>query len=298
MHGMSARRYAKRAKLTVPDSVDETPSESGASRRSNVPRLSHNTRAAWSAARLQWRLSSTRSGWLSSLLGVLATVVVVGWLVGNGGTPVAVSYAAVGLFLMTVWGWTAFRGGWALSFEVQSGTLEMTMTSRTPLSLVLLGKLLVFVPLSAPLAVVSAVIVFAIARTPPEAAHWLLLVVAVLTTLVGIVALSYFLSPLTLLVGGRGGFFNAIMPFVIVFSGFLAPIDAFPVALNAIAWLLPCYWGMEAVHEAIAPGHALDQVLGDIAVSLCVSAAWIWLALVLFRVVERRVRVTGALGGA
>jgi ABC-type uncharacterized transport system permease subunit len=276
--------------------VSESAQLPGDQRWSSTSRLVDNTRAAWSAALLQWRLSSTRGGWLSSLLSVIATVVVVGWLVGNGGTPVAVSYAAVGLFLMTVWGWTAFRGGWALSLEVQSGTLEMTMTSRTPLSLVLLGKLLVFVPLSVPLAVVSATIVFAIARTAPEAAHWPLLVVAVLATLVGIVAMSYFLSPLTVLVGGRGGFFNAIMPFVIVFSGFLAPVDAFPDALTAIAWLLPCYWGMEAVHEAIAPGHALEQVLGDVGVSLCVSAAWLWLALVLFRVVERRVRVTGALG--
>src|SRR5690606_10171770 len=108
--------------------------------------------------------------------------------------------------------------------EHGEGTLDLTMTSRTPLALVLFGKALAIMCslLASTAGVFLIVVAFSQRFTPidnPPA-----LFVSGLLALAAVIATSFIFAPFSFLQGARGGFFNAIMPGGTAVSGFLYPV--------------------------------------------------------------------------
>jgi ABC-type multidrug transport system permease subunit len=107
--------------------------------------------------------------------------------------------------------------------------------------------------------------------------------------------MCFVFAPFSFIAGVRGGFFNALMPFGSVVSGFLYPIDVLPASLEAVARLLPTAWAMQAVIESI-DGGSDATILLHLGIALALSAALIAAACLLFVEAERRVRLSGNLG--
>ncbi|MDD5289216.1 MAG: hypothetical protein PHY28_08925, partial [Dehalococcoidales bacterium] len=122
-----------------------------------------------------------------------------------------------------------------------------------------------------------------------------LLPLSVLVAIIGVFMVGLFFAPFMTLARGRGGFFNAFMPFAAVLSGFLFPVDRLPSGLLVIARLLPTSWAMDGVWQSIQ-GSSWLQVATSWGISILLSALWFWVIYFMFKMVEKRIRVTGALG--
>lgn len=243
----------------------------------------------------QWRQMLVWGGVISPALGALGPAIVIAYIAGLGDNPTALSYVFVGASLSMVWNTGIFRTGWSLAQEHSAGTLDLMMTTRTPLALIMLGKALAIIAFGSVNGIVTFLVVLAISQHVPPVANALLFLLSGLVALATVIVSSFFFAPFSFIAGVRGGFFNAIMPFGVVVSGFLYPVDVLPASLEAMARLLPTAWAMQAVVDSLEGGSSL-AVAVDLAAALGLSALLLVATLLLFEKAEQRVKLSGSLG--
>jgi len=252
-------------------------------------------RAVRAAFRQQWREQLTLQGTLAPLLSATALAIGVGWIVGRSENPAALSHVFVGVPLMGLWQMGVFRTGWVLESERFQGTLDLMLTTRTPVYVVVFAKTLAIMASQAVTAGLALVILFAFAGEFVSVDSVPYLFASSLLAIGGVVACSFVFAPFVFLVGGRGGFFNAIMPLGTVLSGFLYPTGLLPPVFEAMARLLPTSWAMEGVVRATRGSGTSVDLATDLAVAGVLICAYLALAAVLFRKAEERVRISGSL---
>jgi ABC-2 type transport system permease protein len=255
-------------------------------------------RAIAAAFSQQWHQQLTPSSTLAPLLSSASLAIGVGWIVGASDNPDALAQVMVGAPLMGLWQMGVFRSGWALELERSQGTLDLMMTTRTPLVLIIFGKALSIMASQVLTAIVTLAILLGVAGRFVSVDNLPLLAGSTVLAIAGVVATSFIFTPFTFLVGGRGGFFNAIMPLGTVLSGFLYPTGLLPAVLEVPARLLPTAWAMQAaLHSTQGTGSHL-QVFGEWLIAASLTLAFLALTALLFRKAETRARVTGDLATA
>jgi ABC-2 type transport system permease protein len=258
--------------------------------------LSHYARAVTASFRQQWKQMFFLESIASPIIGALGPAIVIGWVAGHSGNMTAMAYVFIGASLSMMWNTGIFRTGRSLASEHVMGTLDLLMTTRTPLPVLMFGKALAVIAFGAINGLVTFAVVLAFTQRMPAIDSTGLFLAAAVVALIAVVVSSFLFAPLSYLVGVRSGFFNAIMPFGAVVSGFLYPIDVLPAWLEAVARCLPTAWAMEAAVHAIEASASDGRVLADLAVAIGLSAALLAVSCVLFLKAERRVRITGDLG--
>jgi ABC-type multidrug transport system permease subunit len=248
------------------------------------------------AFRAQFLQMLTPYGLLFPFFNSLGPAITVGYIVGQSGNPTAVSYVFVGASLMALWSTGVFTTGWSLSDEHWNGTLDLTMTSRTPVAVVLFGKALAIMASLLTSTAIVFLVVYAFSEGSTPVAEPLALFLSGLVALVAVIATSFVFAPFSFLHGARGGFFNAIMPGGTVLSGFLYPVGLLPPSIEAVARLMPTSWAMEAVVRSVEGGSSAGRIATDWAVAALLVAVFLFLSGWLFRLAESRVRVVGNLG--
>ena len=244
----------------------------------------------------QLRQMLVPSGIVSPVLGALGPAAVIGHIAGGSDNPTAISYVFVGASLSIMWNNGIFRTGWSLAEEHGAGTLDLMMTTRTPVAVIMLGKALAIIVFAALAGAVTFLVVFAISNQVPPVEHAALFFASGLVALTAVIVSSFFFAPFSFLAGVRGGFFNAIMPFGAVISGFLYPIDILPRSLEVVARLTPTAWAMQAVVDSLDGTGSEWTVIVDLLVALALSVLLLTVAFLLFLKVEQRVRLSGSLG--
>jgi len=252
-------------------------------------------RALAACFRQQWRLTFTPYDMSFPILTALGPAIGAGYVVGKSGNEVAISYVFVGSALMAMWTLGMFYTGWVLAAEHFQGTLDLLITTRTPVSLVIFGKALAIFAWQMPAAIVSFLVVLAFSGGAPAIEKPLLLFISGLVAVCAVLVFGFIFAPLGFLSGARAGFINALMPLGAAISGFLYPIGVLPGALEAFARCIPSAWAMEAVVRSV-DGGATSRIIVAWAVSIALIAVYLVATVALFRVAEARVRVTGNLG--
>jgi ABC-2 type transport system permease protein len=253
-------------------------------------------RAVVVSFRQQWKRTFTPGDMFFPILSATGPALAAGWVVGNSDNAVAVSYVFVGASLMAVWTLSVFYTGWSLADEHAQGTLDLLITTRTPLVLIMFGKALGIAAWMLPSAVTSFLIVLAFSNRVTPVEEPVLLLVSGLLALASVIAFSFIFAPIGFLMGARGGFFNALMPLGTVLSGFLYPIDILPAGLELAARLLPAAWAMDAVVRSVNGTGETWRVVVDWAVASGLIAVLAILSVAAFQAAEKRVRVAGSLG--
>ncbi len=243
----------------------------------------------------QWKVFTTPAEAVTSILFVIAPIAVLAWIANLADQPEKLAYVSVGVFFMAIWTSTAFRMGFSLTSEFFMGTLDIALASRTPMMVIMLGKALAVVTTACFTGLVAFATISLISQELIDVADVGLLVVSVGVTMAALIAASFTLTPFTLLVQGRAGFFNGIIPFGVVFSGFLFPVSQLPAGLEVVAWFLPASWGMDAVIRSVDGGGSTWKVVGDWIAALAISGAYLSVTYYMFRKVEERIRLTGSL---
>ncbi|MFC2014893.1 ABC transporter permease [Chloroflexota bacterium] len=249
-------------------------------------------RAIYASAIQQWKQIAISGGNLSWPLGTMPLIAVFTWIAMQKGDPAVLTYLLVGLPLMTIWSGVAFRVGFTLRSELSLQTLQFVYISPTPVILVSFGKALAQVIWGLPTGIVSFGLVFLMTRTAPEIADVGSLIVSLLLVIVGMAVTSLFFSPLVVLVGGQGGFFNAVIPFGLVLSGFIFPVDRLPIVLRVMARCLPTSWAMQGVWLSIQ-GGAWQSILGTLGISILTAIGLSGVTYLMFKIMEIRIRISG-----
>jgi ABC-type uncharacterized transport system permease subunit len=261
-----------------------------------LPAIAPYVNAVFRSFAQQWKQLFVPSGLFGPVISAVGPGIVFGYVAGRGDNPTAVSYVFVGVALSMIWNLGIFRTGWSLANEHSMGTLDLMMTTRTPVALIMLGKALAIIAFVAIGGVVAFLLVLGVSRQAPQLENALLFLVSGCAALVAVIAMCFVFAPFSFIAGVRGGFFNALMPFGSVVSGFLYPIHVLPASLEAFARLLPTAWAMQAVVDSIDGGGSDATILLHVGIALMLSAALIAVACWLFVEAERRVRLSGNLG--
>jgi len=253
-------------------------------------------RAIIAAFLQEWKTSAGIANYLAQLSGIVVRSAALAWIVRQSGDQALLTYLYVGIPLISIWFWVVFQVGWSLSNELSGRTLDFNVISRTPVLLMMLGKTLTHVAYWIPAGIISFVTVLLVTGQLPEMADIRILPFSLLLVIVGLAVTSLIFAPLVLLVGGAGGFFNAIMPIGAALSGFILPVDRLPLGLEIVARCLPASWAMESIWLGIEGTESWWPVVSAWSMSILLSVVWLGIAYIMCNAVEKRIRITGTLG--
>jgi ABC-2 type transport system permease protein len=250
----------------------------------------------WPTIRKEWKAQTMDTGRIYKFLGDAARSAALAWIVYQSGALDTLAFVAVGVALISIWTGVLTLGGWSLETELYGKTLDFTLISRSPMSVILFGKTLAQALYEIPTGIVSFAVALLVVRQIPHVADPASLSLSLVLAMVGMVVTGFFFAALVVLVGGRAGFFMGIMPFVAVLSGFILPVGELPLGLEVLARLMPSSWAMDGVWASIGGIAAWGEVVRSWAVCILMSGAWFAATYYICAAVEKRIRVTGTLG--
>jgi ABC-2 type transport system permease protein len=209
--------------------------------------------------------------------------------------PGLVLYAILGAGMMSMWGQTLYGSGWAIGQDRELGTLEPTLGAPAPYLYVVAGR----VVWNAVTGLFGGALVFLVIRfaygAPLPLLHpveFVLLFVFVILTLaaVGLVFTAAFVYT------RYAGFIQNIGEFAFyVLTGCMFAIVLLPLWTNPLSLLFPPTWAVDALRYSSVPSYqGLSWgFVGDLVGALGTTAAYIVVAIAVFRRVERHVLEAG-----
>ena len=225
----------------------------------------------------------------------LPLVVVLAWIASWSPSSVPLDYLAVGVFLMAIWNWVVIRTGWAITFEFYAGIFDYTLTSRTPLMLVVFGRALALTTAGIPSGIVSFFVILLISKQLIHVSNLPLLLVSLGIAIFGIISVGLIFAPFFLLVRGRAGFFNVVRPIGVVLAGFLYPVAFLSSGVEVLARILPISWAMDGIIYSLEFEGVAREVIYHLGIALALSIAFLVATYLLIRKVEDRIRLSGNL---
>ncbi len=243
----------------------------------------------------QWRNVRRTASYANFIIAGIPNVIILAWIANKSDNPVAITYIAVGASLMLVWTNAVFRMGWALSDERWGGLLDVSLVSRTPVIVTMLGKSLALCIFSLLTGAGAFILILIVSEHAIPIVDLPLAIVSLAITLFVMICAGFIFCPITVLVGEPSGLFATVMPFGVACSGFLYPIGILPAALQVIARGLPTSWAMESVIMATTGSGSTWEIVIRWVIALALAVVYLFITQLLFRLVERRVRVTAAL---
>jgi ABC-2 type transport system permease protein len=213
-------------------------------------------------------------------------------------------YAVLGGGMMGMWGNTLYSSGFAIEFEKWQGTLEEVMAAPSKLLHVITGRSVS----NALFGLTNMVAVLLIAvvgfRVSLGIADPFLFTVSLILTLLSVSALGLIFASAFVLSRSAQALTNGLeMPLYIV-SGSMFPIALLPFWVSPVAYVLGPTWGVDAIRLATGQKSAetlwagMDTNLAiflDLAVMTLITLAYVAIAVVLFKMVEKRARMKGTL---
>jgi ABC-2 type transport system permease protein len=204
----------------------------------------------------------------------------------SGHRPGTLFYASLGSAVYGIWSSTLFGSGGALAWQRWQGTLEVIVSTPTPL-------LLIVLPLTI---ATSSVGLYSLASTllwgrlvfgiPFQIAHPLAFALAVPVTILGLGLLGVVLAATFILYRHANALSNMLEWPVLLVTGLLVPLSLLPGWSHPIAWVLAPTWGVRAVRAAALGGNAWPSL----GLTLALGAAYLVLGALCLRYVELAAR--------
>ena len=183
----------------------------------------------------------------------------------------------------------------ALREEMLMGTLEPLLATATPMTLALLGPS-VFLIAEGTLLVLAQLLIGALLGADFSRANWLA-AIAVTVLLVGCLTCWGLISAAFTLRTKRQEPVGAIAgALTYLFSGVFVPVALLPPAMQAVSYLLPFTYGLQALRGALLQGRGLVGVWQEIAALLIFTVVLLPVALFSLRAATRHLRQSGTLG--
>jgi ABC-2 type transport system permease protein len=188
-----------------------------------------------------------------------------------------------------------WRGGMSIQRERWYGTLEMVLLAPTSrVAFVLAESLfgLVDTGWTVFLAMVVAMMLFGVQF---QVAHPDAVVVAVVLTLLAMVALGLFFAGFYVLTRAAGPLSNAVQAPVRFLSGAQFPLGALPGAIQSVSYALPVTYGLFTVRRALLAGAGLQDLGFELMMLVLMTVLFAALGAWLIGRMELRAKRSGTL---
>ena len=198
----------------------------------------------------------------------------------------------------TIWMWqntTLWTVGFALRSEQMRGTLETNWMSPTWRFAFLLGPGIMHMFISLTFMLVSALefgLVFGVRLN----GNPLLILLVALVSIPSIYGLGMAFASLIIAVKEAHNFVMFVRGLVMIFCGVTFPIAILPDWMKTVATWLPQTYMMHAIRAAALGNATLADLMPDITALIGFGALYLAAGYLIFNRMERRSRVTGAIG--
>jgi ABC-2 type transport system permease protein len=276
-----------------------------------VPGFSSDLRAFWAVVRREWTVFVRYPSWIVSLLiwpiifpmGYILTARALSGMDGSGlttfqnstGLSEYVGYIAVGTM---IWMWqniVLWAVGYSLRNEQMRGTLESNWLSPTWRFSYLLGSSVPQMLSMVMLLIVSGLEYAFIFGVKFNGNLWLSLLV-ILAAIPSVYGLGFAFASVVITVKEANAFVFLVRGIVMVFCGITYPLLMLPNWMQSVARWLPQTYVIHAMRSAALSTEGFEGIANDLKMMAIFGVAWLAIGYLLFVVMERRARQTGAIG--
>ena len=275
------------------------------------PGIFSDIRALFAVVRREWTIFTRYPSWIIALfiwplifpMMYILTARALSGVDGSGlkvflqntGAQEYIGYIVVGT---TVWMWqnvVLWDIGFALRNEQMRGTLESNWLSPTWRFAFLLGhtgpqlvSMLLFILITA----FEFILFFGVRL---HGSGWLALLM-MLVSIPAVYGLGFAFASIVITAKEAHTFVFLVRGLVMIFCGITFPVSLLPGWMQTIATWLPQTYMIHGMRAAAFANASLADLMPDITALLLFGAFWLTLGYILFRIMERRARQTGAIG--
>jgi ABC-2 type transport system permease protein len=227
------------------------------------------------------------------LTGPLYTVIFT-MVLRHGGRVDLGAYAVIAPFLMSLWWFALFQGGWVITTDRWEGTIDYLVAAPAGFASVILGRISTM--MAAGLACFAEVWLIGVALGIDVTVHHPLIFAAtILLTAFAMTTTSLLLANLFVLARSAATFSNSMSyPFYLL-SGILVPIAVLPDWVQPVSNVIFLSWSARSLRDSLAAAP-VDDAGGTLAMILLLGCAALAVATVLMARILRHVRQNGELG--
>lgn len=204
------------------------------------------------------------------------------------------AYVILGSGLMGIWSCICFSSAGDINRERWSGTLSIIYTTPADFRFIIIGKILGNTVLSLAtfgISFLTAKILFK--------AHFLLVsswqfIIGFVGMIVCFALISIFLAYLLTLSRKTTLYMNLIEIPIILICGFVFPIDILPNWVQKISYALPPTWGVKLLRMSII-GEQTSIFYETLLKLAFISAIYVLIIALLYRIIDNQVRIKGTL---
>ena len=252
-------------------------------------------RGLWGAIRLQFRIVTADRSYLNEIVANPFFAIIFLGVVKAAGRDDLTSFALVAPVLITLWGMALEISGDVVDYDRSAGILEEVVAAPTPLSVVVIGRVVTVSALS----LVAVIETFAVARfgfgvtVPLE--HPMLLIVTLVVTTLAMTGTALIMAAAFVLAGSARTYQNTLNYPIYLLSGVLVPLSFLPGWLRPVGRCLFLSWSADLLRASLRPGP-VDGALPGLAMVLLLGAAGFVVGRALLARVLQHVRQLGTLG--
>lgn len=267
--------------------------------------------ALWAVVRREWTIFVRYPSWIISMLiwpiifpmGYILTARALSGVDGSGltsfqnttGLSEYVGYIAVGTM---IWMWqniVLWAVGYSLRNEQLRGTLESNWLSPTWRFSYLLGSSIPQMVSMLMLMVVSGLEYALIFRVDFNGSLWLTLLV-LLAAIPSVYGLGFAFASVVITAKEANAFVFLVRGIVMIFCGITYPLALLPGWMQSVAQWLPQTYIIHAMRSAALSTEGFRAIAHDLNMLVIFGIFWLTVGYLLFNIMERRARRTGAIG--
>lgn len=213
----------------------------------------------------------------------------------NSGQENFASYVVLGSGLMAIWGCICFSSAGDINRERGIGTLRVIFAAPAGFPSIILGKILGNTLLSMSSLVISLITAALLYRSPLVLASPGYFIIALMALIISFVVISSILACLLTLSRRTTLYMNCIeIPFILL-CGFSFPIQILPRWLQSISRCLSPTWAVELLRMSVDGVIEPKLFWYKLGILTILSLFYIMIAIWLYRVMDRRVRIHASL---
>lgn len=276
-----------------------------------VPGFSADVQALWAVVRREWTIFIRYPSWIIALfiwpvifpMGYILTARALSGIDGSGlttfenttGLTEYVGYIAVGTM---IWMWqniVLWAVGYSLRNEQMRGTLESNWLSPTWRFAYLLGSSIPQLVSMFMLMLVSGLEYAFLFKVDFSGSLWLTLLV-ILAAIPSVYGLGFAFASVVITLKEANAFVFLVRGIVMVFCGITYPLAILPKWMQSVSQWLPQTYIIHAVRTAALSTEGFSGIAFDLKMLVIFGIIWLAFGYLLFNMMERRARQTGAIG--
>ena len=203
------------------------------------------------------------------------------------------SFVVLGTGFITLWSTIAFSTAGDLDRERRMGTLKVLFTTTTDYRIVVISKalgntLLGLIPL-------TLLIIFAMVSGQSNVAEPGWFILSLLLSIVSFLTMSLVFSAIFTLSRETRVFMNCLEYPVYILCGIVFPVSYLPKWLQMVSLVMSPTWGIELLRDSVKGSGNYSEYIQKVCILPTLSVIYFILAVVLLKIIERRVRITASL---